>query len=89
MTDQLLQQILLELQQIRVLLSPPQSNPEIKNGNVTLDELRTLFQQASRAGHRDALKATLELHNAEILPDLAPSAYSEVGTYVRGLLNAG
>ena len=56
--------------------------------NVTLDELRDLFAKASRAGHKDALKATLELHNAQVLPDLNPADYPKLADYVKGLLNA-
>jgi len=56
--------------------------------NVTLDDLRELFAKASRAGHKDALKATLELHNAQVLPDLDPVDYPKLAEYVQGLLDA-
>ncbi len=65
----------------------PSPQPVIEP-NVTLDELRDLFSQASRAGHKDALKATLELHNAQVLPDLNSVDYPKLADYVKGLLNA-
>ena len=59
--------------------TPPDPNP-------TLADLRTVFRQASRAGHKEALLACLEMHNAKKLPDLQEDDYKTVFAYAQGLI---
>jgi len=45
---------------------------------VSIDEVREVFADKSRAGHKDALKALLDSYGAKKLPDLAQDKLAEV-----------
>lgn len=67
---------------------PPETNPEpaveitsvdeTKTEPVTINQVRELFAEKSRAGHKDALKAILESYGAKKLPDLPTDKLAEI-----------
>lgn len=55
---------------------PTEAEPEKEP--ISINEVREVFADKSRAGHKDALKAILDSYGVKKLPDLKPEQLAEV-----------
>ena len=58
--------------------SKPQVQKQDKAAPVTLEDVRKVLAEKSRAGFTDAVKAIITKHGAEKLSDIDPSKYESV-----------
>lgn len=59
-------------------VSDPQETEQRAACNYSLEDVRAVLLQKTRAGFKDAVKELLRAHGAERLPDIDPSEYSAI-----------